>query len=89
MLQAARVPHRTPGQQQPQPQPQLQPQPSAVPSRSLSTTVPSAAAALAAVPEANVAPEAAAGHATRERVRRVSVSDMMVGGIMAGLTSLG
>ena len=89
MLQAARVPHRTPGQQQPQPQPQLQPQPSAVPSRSLSTTVPSAAAALAAAPEAKVSPETAAGHGTRERVRRVSVSDMMVGGIMAGLTSLG
>ena len=88
MSQAARVPHRAHGQPQPPQQGQQGQQPSAVPSRSLSTTVPSAAAALAAVPEAKVSTEAAAGQGVRERVRRVSVSDMMAGGIMAGLTSL-
>ena len=90
------VPHRTQSHSQsPQPQPQPQPQPSAVPSRSLSMTggPSAAAAAAAAVPgergSQETAQTSAQGQGNRERVRRVSVSDMMVGGIVAGLTSLG
>ena len=77
------VPHRTQSHSQ-SPQPQPQPQPSG-PS--------AAAAAAAAVPGERVSQEtaqtSAQGQGNRERVRRVSVSDMMVGGIVAGLTSLG